>query len=92
MTTASPPDPAEALYRQAVALIRARSHDDDRRLAQLLPIRADDPTWPLIDALITVAAAVAGTAAVNLDVPADQVIDYARDAILELLYRSSSPS
>jgi len=81
-------DPAAALYVQAVALIRARSHDDARRLEQLFAAEDADDSRPLIEALITVAAAITGTAAVNLEVPTDQVIDYARDAVLELLHRA----
>jgi len=82
-------NPAEALYLQAVALIRARSRDDDRRLGELLPVDDADDSRPLIEALITVAAAITGSAAVNLEVPTDQVIDYARDAVLELLHRAN---
>lgn len=85
-------DPAEALYLQAVALIRARSRDDDRRLAELLSTRSGDVSRPLIEAVVTVAAAVAGTASVNLDVPVDQVLDYARDAVLDLLHRADPPA
>ncbi len=81
---------AEVLYLQAVALIRARTHDDTRRLGELLADADADDSRPLIEALITVAAAITGTAAVNLDVPTDQVIDYARDAVLDLLHRAKS--
>jgi len=92
VTAGDSPDPAEARYRQAVALIRARRHDDHDRLGKLLPTRADDPNRPLLDAVITVAAAIAGTASVNLDVPTDQLITYARDAVLELLHRGDQPT
>ncbi len=92
VTAGDSPDPAEARYRQAVALIRDRSHDDHDRLGKLSPTRADDPNRPLLDAVITVAAAIAGTASVNLDVPTDQLITYARDAVLELLHRGDQPT
>lgn len=81
--------PAELLYLRTVALVRARTHDDTRRLGELLTAADTVDSRPLIEALVTVAAAIAGTAAVNLDVPTDQVIDYARDAVLELLHRAN---